>query len=672
MPLPAARLAGLLCLPGLVSAQAPRPLTLDDLGRGVGLADAQIAPDGRAITLMVNRMDLKANTLATQLVLVDAASGAQKVLVRDRKGLAHARWSPDGKTIAFLADKEGKRQIFLLPLDGGEARALTTSPTGVQQFAWSPDGTRLAFAAEDEAPKREDDTKGEDAFEVADDSLFVTDAPVPVHLWITDLEGKAARKTSGAWSLANTPPPSPPASPLAWSPDGASIAFAQQASPHTGDQEKTRVMILDVASGSLRALTGETRLEGFPAWSPDGRQIAYWFPRDGELVNQNEIHLVDAKGGKGRDLTRALDRCLYRQLWTPDGKGLVVGGNDGVRVGLWFQPLDGPARRLDTGDVDPSWSFWIDMTLAKTGALAFTGRTATHPAELYVMDGVNGKPRRLTHFNDWVDGLKLGKAERVTWKGPEGQEEDGVLTYPVDYQPGRTYPLTFVIHGGPQAASGTGFSLLNQLLAARGFLVFNPNYRGSDNLGNAYLRSITGDMGEGPGKDAMLGLEAVKAKVSVDPDRILVSGWSYGGYMTSWLLGRYPDVWKAGMAGAAVTDVSDEYAFSDGNQAWRYSLGFKPVLPFDGGEGMRTAWAQSPMRHAHQVKAPTLILSMTGDYRVPPTQSFKLYRALKDRGVPVKFMMWNGGGHSPGYPPQRVRQFLRLWTDWLAEHAGLK
>ncbi|MBK8727426.1 MAG: PD40 domain-containing protein [Holophagaceae bacterium] len=296
MSFSAARLAGLLCLPGLVLAQAPRsaPFTVEDLGRLVGLSDAQIAPDGRTIAVKVTRTDMKANKTATELVLVDAATGAQKVLVRDRKGLAHARWSPDGRTLAFLADRDGKEQIFLLPMDGGEARRLTDAPTGVQQFAWSPDGGRLAFAAEDEAPKLAEDRKGEDAFDIENDSIFASEPTVPVHLWITDLEGKATRKTSGTWSLANTPPPSPPASPLAWSPDGKTIAFAKQASPHTGDQEKTSVQLLDVASGAIRPLTGEARFEGFPAFSPDGRQIAYWFPRDGDYVNQNEIHLVDA------------------------------------------------------------------------------------------------------------------------------------------------------------------------------------------------------------------------------------------------------------------------------------------------------------------------------------------------------------------------------------------
>lgn len=664
------RAVGLALMAACAEAQAPHAFSLDDLGRIVGLSDAQISPDGHAVAVMVHRTDMKANKSSDELEVVDTASGTARVLVRDRKGLAHERWSPDGRIMAFLADRDGKEQIFLLPMDGGEARVLTSSPTGVVQFAWSPDGARLAFAAEDEAPKPPEDRKGEDAFEVGNDSLFISESSQPIHLWVTNLDGKAKRLTSGPWTLFGAPPPAPPASPLAWSPDGKSIAITKQETVHTGDQEKTTVQIVDAESGAMRALTGEPRLEGYPAFSPDGKRVAYWFLRDGDPASQNEIYLADSGGGKGRDLTRVLDRCLFHNIWTADGKALLVGGNDGVRVGLWLQPVDGAARRLDLGEVDPSWSFWVDVTMARNGAIAFTGRTPTHATELWVMDSPNAKPRRLTHFNDFVDGFKLGRAERVTWTGPEGQAEDGVLTYPPDYQAGKKYPLALVIHGGPNAASGVGFSALNQLIAARGLLVFNPNYRGSDSQGNAYYRAVAGDAGEGPGRDVMAGLDALKAKGIVDASRILVSGWSYGGYMTTWLLGRYPEMWKAGVAGAAVTDQFDEYAFSDGNQGWRFFSGVQN--PYDGGAGQKSAWAQSPLSFAHQVKAPTLILSMTQDYRVPPTQSFKFYRALKDRGVPVKFYLWNGGGHFPGGPPQRMRQAMRLWVDWLADHAEAK
>ncbi len=678
MKLIRATLAAMVALTPLLAAQAPqpalsaprpqgRPFELADMDRLVGLSDPQIAPDGRGVAVFVSRTNAKENRQDRELVWVDSGSGSLRVLVKGRKGLAHARWSPTGDRLGFLAEAEGKSQVFVLPMAGGEAQQASHSATGVQHFSWSPDGTRIAYGAEDEAPKISDAQKGEDGFEVGNDDLFTGEAARPVHIWVMNADGgDAKRLTQGSWTLPVSLPPSPPASPLSWSPDGKRLAFVRQETPHTGDQDQAAVQVLDLASGAIRPLTGQKMFEGFPNFSPDGRLIAYWWTRKGDPQNINEIHVAPADGGPGRDLTEALDRCLYRSIWMPGGKGLLVGGNDGTRVKLWVQPLQGPARALDLGEVSPSWSYWIDVSVATTGAIAFTGRTARHSAELFVLDSSESKPRRLTNLNGFLDDLNLGKVERVAWKGPGGWAEDGVLTYPPNAVPGQQLPLALVIHGGPNAASTEMFNNLNQLLAAQGFLVFNPNYRGSDNLGNAYYRSITMDWGEGPGQDVMAGIEALKARGLVDANRMVVSGWSYGGYMTSWLLGRYPETWKAGMAGAAVTDFVDEYACSDGNQTWKY--GMLGALPFDGGKGQALYWAQSPISLAHRIQAPTLILSMNQDARVPPTQSYKLYRALKDRGVPVKFFAWPQAGHGAG-TPARQRQVARLWVEWLAQHA---
>ena len=679
MTLTRVTLAALFTLVPLLQAQAPasgapsikpsqgRSLELADLSRLVGLADPQLSPDGQGVAIMVSRTNDKDNRQDRELAWVDSRSGALRTLVKGRKGLAHARWSPAGDRLAFLAEVEGKSQIFVLPMVGGEAQQASHSATGVQHFTWSPDGTRIAFGAEDEAPKIPDALKGEDGFEVGNDDLFTGEAARPVHIWLMNSDGgEAKRLTQGTWTLPVSLPPSSPASPLSWSPDGKRIAFARQETPHTGDQDQVSVQVLDIATGAVRPLTGQKTFEGFPSFSPDGRLISYWWTRKGDPLAINEIHVADSSGGPGRDITEALDRCLYRSIWMPGGKGMLVGGNDGTRVKLWVQPLQGPAKPLDLGEVSPSWFFWIDVSVAPTGAIAFTGRTARHGAELYVMDSAEAKPRRLTNLNEFLDDLKLGKVERVTWKGPGGWAEDGVLTYPADAVPGKKLPLALVIHGGPNAASSETFNPLNQLLAAKGFLVFNPNYRGSDNLGNAYFRAIAMDWGEGPGQDVMAGIESLKASGLVDPDRMVVSGWSYGGYMTSWLLGRYPEVWKAGMAGAAVTDFVDEYAYSGGNQTWKY--GMLGALPFDGGKGQAAYLAQSPISLVHRIQAPTLILTMNQDARVPPTQSYKLYRALKDRGVPVKFFAWPQAGHGAG-TPARQRQVTRMWVDWLAEHA---
>jgi dipeptidyl aminopeptidase/acylaminoacyl peptidase len=661
---------GLALVLGLapLAAQAPKPrITWADVERTVGLADAQISPDGKAVLVMVSRTLPAENRGTRELALVDATSGAHRTLVTGRKGLAHARWSPAGDRIAFLAEVEGKSQILILPMGGGEAQPLTKSPTGVGQFSWSPDGQQIAFAAEDEAPKLPEARKGEDGFEAGDDDIYADAAQMPMHAWVIDTAGGAARRlTAGTWSLPVVLPPAPPASPLAWSPDGKRLAIVRQATPHTGDGEKTVVQVLDVATGATRSLTGASRLESTPSWSPDGRSLAYWMNRDGDPASLNHVYLAPASGGPGRDLTRALDRALYVSRWMPDGKSLLVGGNDGTRVGLWVQPLEGPARRLDLGDVDPAWSYSVDVTVAPTGALAFVGRTPHHPAELYVMDSPTAKPRRLTNLNAAFDGLALGKVERVTWKGPEGQLEDGVLTYPPDAKPGQKLPLVLLIHGGPVSASGEAFNARNQLFAAEGWLVFNPNYRGSDNLGDAYSHAIFNDAGEGPGRDVMAGIEALKARGLVDSSRMAVTGWSYGGYMTSWLLGRYPEVWKAGVAGAPVTDLHDQYALSDGNQGWR--LGFPAgTQPYDGGKGEALVRSQSPISRAHRITAPTLILTMNQDFRVPASQSYRLYRILKDAGREVKFYAWPQRGHGPG-TPARQRQVQQLWVDWLKAH----
>ncbi len=661
---------GLVAMLGLtsISAQAPRPkLTYADIEKAVGLSDVQISPDGKAILVTVSRVIAAENKGERELDWVDAATGTRRVLVKGRKGFGHARWSPSGDRVAFIAEQDGKPQIFVLPMAGGEAQVITHSPTGVPQFTWSPDGKRFAFVQSDEAPKLPDSRKGEDGFEAGDDDIYADGAEQPAHAWVIPAEGgEAKRLTSGTWSLPVVLPPSPPASPLAWSPDGTKLAYVRQATPHTGDGEKTTVHILDLATGTARPLVGAPRLESTPAFSPDGRHVAYWMNRDGDPASLNHVYLAPASGGAGRDLTRALDRALYVSRWMPDGKALLVGGNDGTRVGLWLQPLEGSAQRLDLGDVDPTWSFSVDVSVAATGALAFVGRTPYHPSELYVMDSATAKPRRLTHLNDAFDQKHLGRVERVTWKGPEGQLEDGVLTFPPDAKPGQKLPLVLVIHGGPVAASGEAFNARNQLLAAEGFLVFNPNYRGSDNLGDDYSHSILNDAGEGPGRDVMAGIESLKAKGLVDPTRMAVTGWSYGGYMTTWLLGRYPEVWRAGMAGAPVTELHDQYALSDGNQGWRLSL-WEGISAYDGGKGEAAFRAQSPLSLAHRITAPTLILTMNQDFRVPASQSYKLYRVLKDGGKEVKFYAWPQRGHGPA-TPARQRQVNQLWTEWITSH----
>jgi len=670
---------------------------LEDLAKLVRVADPQIAPDGKSIVIVVSRLNLDKDRYDAELVLVDVATGAQRVLTHDRTSVGQPRWSPAGDRLGFLAKTavppkvaaaggggapakeagaggegcagggEDTLQIFVMPMTGGEAERITSAPAGVQTFAWSPDGKSLAFTTADEPPNKEAIAKHDDAFEVGDDDMFASAAATPTHLWIVPSGGGEARRlTSGAWGLPESAPPGPPASPPSWSPDGKRIAFTRQASPHLGDSDQTTVQILDVAGGTIRPLTGRASLESFPVFSPDGTQIAFWYPREGDINNINEIDVALAPGGAAAAepiaLTRALDRSVYRQIWMPDGKSMLVGGTDQTRVALWMQPLKGPARRLDLGSLSPSWLFWVEVSVGRTGAIALPASETKRPSELYYMATPASPPRRLTDYNHDVAALELGHSERIAWQGPDGFAEDGLLVFPPDFAPGKKYPLVLQIHGGPQAASRETFQDLAQLMAARGYVVFQPNYRGSDNLGNAYQRAIFKDAGDGPGRDVMAGLAEVKKRGFVDESRLAVTGWSYGGYMTAWMIGHYQG-WKAAVAGATVTDLIDSYSLSDFNVVNRWSFGGSPFV----GDFAKMYVEQSPITYAASMKTPTLILSDTLDARVPVAQSYKLYHALKDNGVEVAFVAYPTPGHFPSDPVRR-RDVYRRWLEWLDRH----
>jgi dipeptidyl aminopeptidase/acylaminoacyl peptidase len=649
-----------------VSAQT-RKIELSDLAKITSASDPQISLDGKSIVFVVSHPNIEQDRSDRELVLMDIASGAQRILTYDRKGVGSPRWSPNGDRLAFVAvegtAKDAKPQVFVLPMTGGEAHKLTDAPEGIEQFAWRPNGQDIAYVTSDEPENKKEIEKHHDAFEVGDNDYLATEAALPSHLWLIAADGgKPKRLTSGAWSLPKSAPPSSPASPISWSPDGKWLLFTRQEHPHQGDSDLTTLQVLNVETGEIRKLTKHEKFESFALFSPDGSRVAYWYPLDGDPNNQIEIFVTPTTGGDGSDATRSIDRDIQRVIWMPDGNSLLVGGHDGTTTSLWLQPLSGSPKKLSLGDISPSWAFWVDAFVGRKGEIAFTGSTPSHPSELYYMASTSDTPRRLTNFNDGIAALALGKSEKIEWKGPDNFHEDGVLVYPPDFQKGKKYPLVLIIHGGPQASTTTQFSLLPQVMATHGYVVFEPNYRGSDNLGNAYQRAIWNDAGDGPGRDVIAGIDAVKKLGFVDESKIAVTGWSYGGYMTSWLIGHY-QIWKAAVAGAPVTDMYDEYNLSDGNAGDRYTFKGSPYV----GDNLKDYRAQSPITYAAQMKTPTLILHDTGDARVTITQGYSLYHALKDNGVPVKFIAIPVPGHFPG-DPVRAMDTFHYWIDWVDKY----
>ena len=643
---------------------AAAPITVRDLARITKLSDPQIAPDGKSIAIVESRPDLKNDEFYTEIDLVDLGSGLLRPLTRDRHHAASPRWSPTGDRLAFMApDTSKKLQIFVMFMAGGDAVQITHVKDGVDQFAWSPDGTRFAFAATDPAPVLKGEDKFRTAFDVGNDDFLTREKPRPSHVWVVDAGGGEPRRlTSGTWSLPVSLPPGPPSSPLKWSPDGKSIIIVRQETPSTGDELQSRVQVLDVATGAIRDLTGQTVLEGYPSISPDGSAIAYWHNRDAKPWQFQDVLVAASAGGPGTDRTRALDKNIYGTWWMPDGKTLLVGADDATSVGLWLQPQNAPARRLDLGQVMPTNGFWIDADVGRQGQIAFVGQTRDDPYELYLLPTSDAAPRKLTHENQALASITLGHTETTTWADAAGHQLDGVLTYPPSFVQGHTYPLVLVIHGGPNSASRDRFNLFSQALAARGWIVFEPNYRGGDNADNAFYASIYQDAGQGPGEDVMAGVKALQDRGIVDKTRMAVSGWSYGGFMTSWMIGHYP-VWKAAVAGAAITDWTEMYNLSDGNVTTAFQVGGSPYV----GHGADTYQRQSPDTYFSQVQTPTLVLCDVGDYRVPITQSYRLYHALKDRHVETAFYAYPVGGHFPSDPIRQMDVYQR-WIDWLGMH----
>ena len=629
------------------ATQSAKRFTFDDFSNVKRVAEPQFSPDGASIAYIVATPNLDENRHMASLHRLEVASGKSQLLVNGTKAISvtFPRWSPDGRQIAYLATVptagQGRAQIFTIASTGGEPKQLTTSPMGVQQLAWSPDGRTIGFASADEPEKKPGYQRWNDSFEVgANFHLFMTAPVPPTHVWmVPSTGGESTRLTSGNWTLPVARPPGPPSSTITWMPDGSAIVFARTGGGGGGLQA------VNIKDGTLRALGTSGN---YPQYSPDGKHL---------LTHGGGATVTPAGGGTPKNLTSSLDRGMHRAVWMHDSKTVLAGGNDTERVSLWLAPLEGQPKKLNTGDASPNSSYYVDMAVSSTGAIVFAGTSPMRPAELYYMSSADATARAITDVNASIAEMPLGKAEMLSYTF-EGFNQNGVLVYPPDYTSTKKYPLVLVIHGGPRAASLLTFDARAQILAAKGFLVFSPNYRGSDNLGGKFQGAISNDAGAGPGRDVMAGIDAVKKKASVDESRMGVSGWSYGGYMTTWMLGNYPDVWKAGVAGAAVTDRLDQASFSDGagrGNAWINDQAFQRERE------------QSPITYAGKIKAPTLILANTGDYRVPITQSYKLFHALRAAGVTTRFVAYPINAHNAS-DPVRQRDTAERWVAWFEQY----
>ncbi len=640
-------------------------LQIGDMARIVDLEEPAISPNAGRVAVIAIAQDLRRNSEVNTLLLVDTRSSRTQRLVTG-SDVTVPRWSPQGTQLAYLArpSENGVRQLFIRNSNGHTAQ-LTHAQGDVVDAAWSPDGRRLAFVATD----RQDPAP----FFFAGDNDYTASALTPAeHLWLVSAAGgKATRLTSGSWTIAPTDPGGIFSPQIAWTRDGRRITYTRVENTFSGDSEYSTLWQLDVGTRATQKLTGHSAFELSPAYSPDGSRLAYWYPRNGDFNAENTLREVR----QGTDMQDApdLDRNIAASLWLPDSRHLLICAADGTQNVFWRV---GPAgtRRIPLGDLHPVCDPYSSSTfdagiagdVAPDGSVAFVGTSATSARELYYLPAASTTPRQLTHVNAFLSQIAVGAMSELNWTGPDGFAEDGVVTDPPNAQPSAKYPVVLLIHGGPGLSSSRDFVRetwpLAQMIASRGYVVLQPNYRGSDNLGNAYMTAIVRNTVVGPSADILAGLNALERRGGIDASRVAVSGWSYGGELTSWLIG-HDHRWRAAVSGAAVNNEFDEYNLSTSNVQDRYPLGASPFTA----DGQRIYRDNSPITYYAQITTPTLIWGTTQDPVVPITQSYALFHALTDNHVPVRFAVFPASTHGPA-DPRQTAELTRLWLSWLDAH----
>lgn len=624
-----------------------RPMTPKDVVELKQVSNPQISPDGSRVVFVVAELDAKENLYQSDLWAVGAAEGDPLRLTRHPKNDRAPQWSPDGKHIAFISEREEKPQVFLMDARGGEAWKLTDAKGGASAFSWAPDGKSIAYLAT-EAPSDDEEkkTKAKDDERVIDRDFKMA------HLFTIDVESrKSARLTEGPFTLADP----------RFSPDGKQIAVVRRPTPKADDGDLSDVLIVPAAGGSPRLLFENSGADSSPRWSPDGSQIAF-VSRDGELSphGYSLLMLISAGGGAARALTDA-ELQPGSPSWSPDGRSLYFTAGHGVRSSVFSIAVAAarPQALLEGPFVTSSLS-----VAEKAGTLAFLRQDPSNPADVWVQKP-NGAAARRSKMNPQVAAFELGKAEAIRWKSFDGREIEGVLWLPADATPGKPVPLVVSAHGGPSGVSTLSFqgswSNYAHCYTGKGWAVFQPNFRGSSNYGDAFLRMDHKDWGGGDFQDIMTGVDHLIAKGIADKERMAFHGWSYGGYLTSWTITQ-TSRFKAAADGAGLTNMISMYSTNDLQRTLEQYFGGQPWDDYQAYE------RASAMYHIKKAKTPTLILHGEKDDRVPISQAQELYMGLKKNGVPVEMVVYPREPHGlrePNHQLDKMEREMAWFEKWM-------
>jgi dipeptidyl aminopeptidase/acylaminoacyl peptidase len=635
-------ISALLCAIVLIvpiDAQARRPMTLLDLAELPRVIGPQLSPDGRTVAYMVTSADWKTGRLVFHLWRQGTDGGAPLQLTFSEGGdIPIVRWSPDGRTLLFMRDG----QISLLPADGGESRVLTRHVTGVSGApgatpTWSPDGKVVYFVASD-PPTAEERERSR----VRDDVFALDENFKHRQLWkIVVATGAETQLTSGETSVNE----------YKVSSDGKRIALERAPSPLPADMHRGEVWVMDAGGENARALTSNSVEEFGLELSPDNSQVLFVADTNVrfEPYYPTSLFVVPAAGGTPRAVLPDYRYAIEQAVWAPDGTSILANVNMGVHSELFQIDVGSDhTRQLTEGRhfIPPGWA-----AVPSAGKIVLQFDEPTRFGDVWTlpMGGTRSStPTRVTgHFDALERDMALPRQEKVEWKGADGTVIEGMLFYPVDYQEGRRYPLVVQMHGGPfesdKFGAGTGLMLnFFPVLAAKGYAVLRPNYRGSIGYGSAFYRDVVSGYFHHMTTDVLAGVDHLVQAGIADPDRLVVMGWSAGGTLVNKLV-TMTDRFKAASAGAGIANWTSLYAQTE-------KTSFRSTW-FDGTPWQKDAridlfWNNSPIKDVANVKTPTLLFAGEGDPRVPMAQSLEMYRALKSNGVPTHLYIAPREGHS--------------------------